>query len=593
MNHPSPEALDTLRVARELRDDFNAHALMDKRRKVISRDMPPKLEALGLPAKLQEVLPWQTDRPNQEAHIFATLLSLAKPVAEVFSQSEAPQAQKRAEVLEDMYAAAIVLMMPDDYGIGRHMAMDGFAVRRLDEVDRFFKGPERDENEEGEAFNERVDEHRRGIGLPFEVVNVDPRTFYYREDRQRQNVIFGAEFSEAYESDVIEDGDMAKEGELLIVRTPEMIYHWWLPEGEDSGEELVFDGENRFDHTGYFLYRGRYTGLSEKARRYEPFIESTLNIAQPLSLFMTLQSVFAVQAGIHWLESDLPRLLDGQGRQVSVERKTKGRGAQARTEHGQAAAEFEPGIHVRFRELAGDYAAVVENLMAEFDLYRVKDVLMGEASADASGRAIIRLQEAAGRQLSSGYRARKLATEQILRVMRKTMFGRPEYLGGEGNTSHIFIPRLVEGDATTHGREDVIKLTGEDNVPHEIRVDVSAMSDAAQLAWMEEGQKMEGVLSRDSIDQDFYRIKNIPLENRRRTKDLMRQTVIPTAIQDGAEQALMELGKRPMQRGAVVVGENGAEPGPQGISGQPTAPQTEDVGTALGEGQGTQPLVAG
>ena len=591
MAHPGPT--ETLRWAQELRSEFNNHALLETRRAVVGRDMPPKLEELGFAAKLQDVLPWQTDRPNQEAHAFATLLSLAKPVVEVFAQSEAPNAKRKAEALEDMYSAMIDILIPDDYEVGRHMAMDGFAVRRLDERGRFFKGPKRDENEDGELFNERVDEHRREIGLPFEVVGVDPSTFYYEEDRRRQDITFAVEFRTARESEVLDDGDFGTEGELLIVGTPDVIHLWWLPEGEGGSEQLVFEGENRFGHTGYFLYRGRYTGFSGRVRRYEPFIESTLNLAQPLSLFMTLQSVFAVQAGMHWLESDLPRMLDNQSRQVSVERKTKGRGAAPRTEHGQAAAEFEPGISVRFRELAGDYRVVVETLLAEFDLYRVKDVLMGEASADASGRAIIRLQEAAGRQLSAGYRARKLATEQMLRVMRRTLFGRPEYLGGDGNTSHIFIPRLVEGNATERNREDVIRLGADDNIPHEIRVDVSALSQAAQLAWMEEGLKMEGILSRDSIDQDFYRIKNIPLENRRRTKDQMRSTVMPVAIQDGAEKALLELGKRPVQRGAVVVGDNGAAPGPQGISGQPTPPQTEDVGTALGVDQGVGPAPEG
>jgi hypothetical protein len=108
------------------------------------------------------------------------------------------------------------------------------------------------------------------------------------------------------------------------------------------------------------------------------------------------------------------------------------------------------------------------------------------------------------------------------------------------------------------------------------------MTQAAQLAWIEEGLKLEGTFSRDTIDQEFYNLKNIPRENRRRIKDQMREAVIPAAVQDGAMQALEALGKVPIQQqGATTSARDpgGARPGE---SGQPDAPRPEDAALSLG-----------
>ena len=594
---------EAFREASTLRAEFNQHQLMRDRRAVVGRSlsMDAMLEAIGISsATLKNVVPWQSEAPNQEAHNYATALSLADPEVQVFVQSEQPSKHKIGEKWERFYNGVVGHIMPNDYELCRHMAVDGFGVRRLDERGAYFSGvPERVKDEDADPYNERVEEYRTGFGLPFSLITVDPETFYYIENRERTEVIFGCEWAQARESEVKDDGDFTKLGELLVVRTPEMCWNWWVADSGQSATEgeLVYEGENRFGHTGYVLYRGRYTGLPEIEKRYDPFMLSTLNAAQHLSLFMTLQANFAVQAGTHWLEQDLPKMQGPTARAVTVERKTKSRGAQQRTERGSAAAEFAPGVHVRFRDLAGDYAAMVAQLQGEYDMYRFKDVLMGEASADASGRAIIRLQEAAGRQLAPGYRARKLATEEILRIIRKTLCTRKEYLGGE-TVKRVYIRSLVEAmeaDADM-GREDIISIEASDNIPHEINVKVEAMTQAAQLAWIEQGMALEGTFSRDTIDEDFYKIKDSQRENRRRVKDQLRARVYPTAMDIGAKDALNEIMKtRPIPPGLVMppageteMGGNGAQP-TLARSGQPDAVQTEDAGTMMGGGGGVMP----
>jgi hypothetical protein len=585
-----------LEEAKRIKDEFNEHHLMRTRRRAVGRQLKADLQALGIQENLRSIVPYETDIPNQEARQYATALSLPRPEVAVVVESEQATKRKGAERLEAFYQASLQQLVPDDYDVCRNMAMDGYGVRRMDEVQAFFKdSPKRDNGEEADPFMERVDEHRRGIGLPLRCFTIDPMTFYFVENLERTEVIFGVEWVWVRESDVKEDGSFTQMGEMAVVRTKDSIRHFWLPDGNTTESETVFEGENRFGHTGYILYRGLYTGLGgagnegsqaggidSAERRYDPFAMVSINQAQHRNLFMTLQASYGIQAGIHWLESDLDRGARSS-RAVSTERKAKGRGANVAVNRGTPAAEFEPGTHVMFRNLAQDAKEQLARLDMEDERYRFRDVLMGEASSDASGRAIIRLQEAAGRQLAPGYRARQLATEEILKVVRRTFFGRTEYLGGSSN-QHIFIPHLVEGlgESSDWNKSEIISIEKSDNMPHDIKVTVEAMTQAAQLAWIEEGLKLEGTFPRDTIDQEFYKMKNIPLQNRRRIKDQMREAVIPTAVQDGASQALEKLGKIPIQQQGATTSARGAGGARPGESGMGDAPRPEDAALSLG-----------
>ena len=604
-----------LKQARDLKTEFNSHGLLKNHRAILGRTraMQDVLAAIGITsATLQNKIPWESEVPNQEAHLFATALSLAAAEVQTFAGSDQISKVELVEELERAYDGAIQLLIPNDYDIMRDVSSVGFAVRRLDEDGRWYSGrPKREKGQETEDYLREQDEHAQNMRLPFRIVQVPPDGFYYLENDTRKEVIFGAEYTEGVrESQVKENGEFNNRGTFIAIRSRDTIYHYFSKEGSDEGGELIWDGPNRFlggeagPHTGYFLYRGRYTGSPNPEQRYDPYVLVSLNAAQPIGLFMTLRAAIMVQEATYHIEHDLPRAGDGltaAGRAINLERKAGTQGAQVRTDGGAPAAEFEPGAHVVYRQVVGDISEYLGQLLSEVDQYRFKDILMGEAASDASGRAIIRLQEAAGRQLAPGYRERKLRTEEILRVIRGTVFGRTEYLKDAAEGQRIYIPQVVEGggDEGDENREELLAISSKHDIPHEIRVRVEARSDAAQLAWMEEGRAMKGELSSDSIMGDFYGVKDTPLERRRLAKDAMREIVYPATVQHYADMAIQDIqATEPANRPIVlpnesIPGMNGA--GPAGmtqasISGQPTPSQPEDVGmTIAGEG-GVSPL---
>ncbi len=575
--------------AQELRGDFGDNELMVTRQQIIGRDLEIPWDSLGLQENLQNILPWQTERPNQAGHRFADLLSLPHPVAEIFVASDQPTKQKQGETWEAAYQGMIDTLLPDQYDVCRDMATVGIGVDRLDVKGLFFKGaPDQEEGEETENFNERVVDHRRRFGLPFELIHVHPRDFYYEEDRKRENVIFAVEVLEVRESEVKDGGDEMVAGELMIVRSPEHIWHWFSAEGGSSSSgshSLVFNEPNPFGHTGYFIYRGRYSGHAKPERRYDPFTLTSLNVAQQLSILITMSLNFGVQAGTHWIEHDLPKMVDGGTRAVSSEMKGKRRGVVSRTEHGTPASDMEPGAHVRFRELANDYKEAAALLMAEDDKYAPPDVLFGEESHGDSGRNVIRRQEAAGHLLAVGLRSRRLTIESILRVIRKTLLARSEYLS-EGRV--VFIPNMISepGDVGDVRRQDLIAISAKDDVAHEINVSVEASSQAAQLALNDEGRAMKGELSPETIMESFYRVRNIPLEKKRMLRADMRAAGAPLVINDGLNQALDALTKRPIKQ-PIVLGAEGAPvddataSGGPGASGAVDPRRAEDAGVGL------------
>ena len=591
-----------LKQAQELIGSFSSNELMGTRLNILGRDLNIPWESLGLQENIKNILPWQTERPNQAGHRFADLLSLPHPVAEVFVASDQPIKQKEGQLWESAYQGMIDTLMADDYDVCRDMASISLGVRRLDIKGEFFKGsPEQEENEEAAVFNIRAAEHRQQFGLPFELVTVKPKDFYYREDRKRENVIFAVELVKVMESEVKEDGDSGLPGTLMIVRSPEHIWHWFQEEGVGSNQStstmpsepaLVQDFENPFGHTGYFLYRGRYTGHSDLQRVYDPFILPTLNMAQQLSILITMSLNFGVQAGTHWIEHDLPRMIDAGSRAVAAAMKATRSGVVTRTEAGQPASDMEPGAHVRFRELAQDYKEAAAMLIQEDEKYAPPDVLFGEESHGDSGRNVIRRQEAAGHLLAVGLRSRRLTIESILRVIRKTLFSQAEYLS-EGR--QVFIPNMIT-EPGAHGdvrKQDIIGVGAENNVIHEINVSVEATSQAGQLALNDEGRAMEGQISWETRATSYFNVRDTGLEKKRLIRERMRTAGEPLVINDGLNQALDALAKRPVSQPSVVGTEPeaggdtpGASGGP-GASGAATPSQPEDAGVSLrGNGAG-------
>ena len=584
---------EALKQANDLRGEFGSHSKMAERRAIISRDREPDTEALGMdPAET----PWNTDAPNQEAHLYATAASLAPAQVQVYGQSEAPKTKKALEKIESFNQAVIDVLHPGGFGTCRNVADVGIAIERLDEKERWHEDVPEQGDEDTEQREQMVDNYRQGAMLPFDLKRVDPEGFYYTETKPGQEgseVTFGAEFSKSRESEVIKDGDHSLLGELVIIRDREHIWHWFQPEGGGEGNiKTIWEGSNHFmGHTGYILYRGRYTGHPDPQRRYDPYILNTLNIAEPMSLAITTFSKLLYQTAAHWLEKELPRSGDRTSRDISTEQKLTRAGAAVRTDGGGAAMEFEPGTTVNYRDLSNDMRTYIDWLRAEDDRYRFKDVLMGEAHAGDSGRAIIRQQEAAGKQLAPFFGIRQEGAEELLRIVRRTLFGREEYLAQEGSPP-IYIPRLVEGDSETTGgtfrKHELITLEHGDNVPHESRVSVTSESRAAQLALMDAGVSLEGWLSNETIHEVFFKTKNYPKEQQRLFGEEVTVNVIQAAIEDGTVQALRELGKRDIEKKELVMPPEGEQASGNGTAenfrrgGQPDEVRQEDVGSALG-----------
>lgn len=583
-----------LHQAQELRNEFSQHVLMKARRAQISREAQPDISKLGITdADVQQVVPWSSDAANQEAHLYATALSLAEAQVEVYVQSEQPKKQTTGEKIEGFHQAIVDQKIGDQYDTCRNIASVGVGIQRIDELGQFFSAaPEREDGEEPDAFAERVKEHRQAFGLPFDIIDIDPQTCYYVENQKRTEVELACQFLPMRESRIKDGGDPTLKGEMVIVRSPKTWWHFWVPgqgvNPENMAQTVIDTGENRLGHTGYILYRGRYTGFSDPQRRYDPYIMSTLNISEAASLYITLQSELLVQTLQHWVEREPSQGRTPLDREASLDRKLRGGGGAVRSSGGNVAAEFGEGERVRYRDIVGDIAAVLSWLQQEYDLYRFRDVLMGEASGDASGRAIIRLQEAAGRQLSPGMRAREQGIAETLRVIRGALFSRPEYL--KDSKDEVYSTRMLAGDdaGDVDRMGDLISLSAADDVPHEIRVRVSAESRAAQLALLEEGKSLwempDPMLSRDTIMRDFLRVGDLPAENRRKVKDGVRGIMIPAAIQDGAAQGLAELQRTPLQRRGVVMPQNGAGGpggGTPGTSGAPDAVLPEDAAEVM------------
>lgn len=615
--------IQAIRAARELKEDFNSHSLMKTRRLVRAREIEPDLEALGITPRLKDIISWQTEEPNQEAHRYAAAFSTAEPEVSVFTEGDAPEVKKRGEELESFYNGSLLGLVEDSYPFEIHMAADGLAVGRLDLKPGFWRGiPSRD-GMPADDFNIMVDEHRKNVGLPFDFPMIDPATFFYEEDKKREKVTLGAEFGlrkvsvlekiykesgqkkkspEKYLSPTVPDDDTKSRGKrvlFVVLRTPETIYHIRLDDlggSKSKGDDVLWEGPNLLKpSTGYILWRGRYSGFSDPERKYEPFIMASLNAAQPKSLFITLQMDFAVQAAQVWLEQDPSKGPPTIGRAITKAAKTAG--ATRRTEQGRAAASFEEGAHLRWREVAGDLKEALTRLEMEEERNSFSDALMGEAAASATGRAIIRMQEAAGKQLRQGLKAKQKAMLELVRTVRHTLFQNNSMFFSDNRS--VFVPHLVEGlePEGLSNRNQIIAIGKKHNIPHTISVKVIARSEAAQLALHEEGIKLEGILSRDTLDQDFHNVRNVPLENRRRVKDAIRRDLVPGIVKRATADAMAIVEMRgPPRQEIVIPGEEtgteetvsrqgqGGGGQPPGVSGAATPPRTEDVGLQGGGG---------
>jgi len=189
-----------------------------------------------------------------------------------------------------------------------------------------------------------------------------------------------------------------------------------------------------------------------------------------------------------------------------------------------------------------------------------------------------------------------------VRVMRTTLFGHKPFLA-DGRM--VYLQHLVEGrgDEGTLRKQDVISLSGEDNIPHEVQITVATSTQAAQLALNDEAIRLEGRLSQETLFQDYMKIKNIPLERKRLTDDILRRATYEVTIQRAVTEAAAAIAARTPPGAAAVLpptetpgagaGGNGRVPGPV-TSAQPTPAQPEDVGTMMGSEQGgVEPMMEG
>src|SRR3989304_5796741 len=190
---------------------------------------------------------------------------------------------------------------------------------------------------------------------------------------------------------------------------------------------------------------------------------------------------------------------------------------------------------------------MISRLELEDQRYRFPEPLAPESATGESGRDTVRRQEASSRLLRQGFESRKQAIEELVEVCRRTIFGQKDFLA-DGRM--IYLPHLVEGlgDEGTLRKQDVLSISEEDNIPHDVQITVATMTQAAQLALNEEGIRMAGQLSRDTIDQEYYRVKTTPLENRRRQKDLIRAATYPETV----KRAIMAVNERLMTRQPVA-----------------------------------------
>ncbi|MEK0325009.1 MAG: hypothetical protein QQN63_04830 [Nitrosopumilus sp.] len=633
------------RAAHELQGAFNHHELMNTRRDIRARNSPPNFESLGITPELLQTIEWQSEEPNQEAMRYATAFAAAYPEVRVFGESDKPNTVKKMEELEAIYNGMIKQLIPDFYPYDLHVSADGVVALRLDLKQPFWRGVRaRDtKNKEPSAdYNIAVDNHRKVMGLPIEASLVHPSAFYYDEDKSRSRVTLGVEIgqrrisplkafyekagkkrrgTEKWLNPTMPSSDSTYGGstvEFVAIRTPHVIYHMIAGSKSGGEPEVLWEGPNPFvlegePHTGFILWRGRYTGFSDPERKYDPYNLASINNAQMRNLFVSLQAEFGILASQMWIEAETDKAGPTVGRAIS--KVAKGAGTSKRMEKGAAAAQLAEGESLKWREVAGDMKYVLEVLAAEEERNAFSDALMGDAAANATGRAIIRLQEAAGRLLGQGFKAKAQATEELLNVVRDTIFNKKSLF--LANERKIYVPVLSRGQGPRGNinTKDLLTFGAEHEVPHTIEVVVGSQSQAANLALIEEGIAIAaaGQLPQDVIDTEYYQVKDLTSLNRMRIKDQIRATAIPLTIKRAGEDIMAIIEARTPPNEAVFLPDDGGAPQeikapkgtgaggggggqsggqPPGISGRPGPPKPEDVALASRGGPGPRTVEA-
>lgn len=600
-------------AARELyHDAFSGHRSLLFWRQIRRRRFPPNLKALGLDPAIHQIISFQTDQPEQEAHRYANAFSAPEPEIAVFTRDETVRAQKIAEEhLEPFYDAVVrSLLIEDEYLRCLHMAAEGFGVGKLSLKPAFYRHiPERGPEESYESYNERVDAQRKLAQLPFCFETVDPATFVYEENKERK-LTLAVEWGEQSAS-VLEQvydqrgidpwlGPTVPEGEatwsgrrvhIVVLRSRDVCYHILMGSKESRRktreDRVLWEGPNPFSpSTGYILWRGLDSGDSDPAERYVPFIINTLNKAPLWNLLYTLHTNMVVQSQKYWFEFKPETQEPLPGRRIELEAKA---GAKLRRGQGPE-AQLAPGTTVRWRDVPAWIERTMDRLEVIEERYRFPEALAPDSSTGESGRDTIRRQEVATKLLRPGFEARRRAVLETLHIIRHCIFSKPEYLA-DGRA--IYVTHQIEGvgDHETARREQLIAISEQDNIPHEIDVTIATESMAAQLALYEEGAKMEGRLSRDTVDRVFYRVKNLPLENRRRQKDLIRAATYPVTVQKALEAVNQRLEQRlPATSPEIVLPNQPSFSPPPGkldggrvsnpaASAQPASPVPEDTGS--------------
>ena len=614
-------------AARELRADFNEHKDLLSWRAMRLREpwKEPRIKALNIVPTLKDIVPYQSDMANQEAHRYANAFATAEPEFAVFTRSEKKTEQDIGARLELVYDGAHDLLWPDPYPSAYNVSGEGMAVVRLDLKPAFWRGmPDRTEDEEADAYNDRADGHRRAIGLPFELVTLDPSTVFYEEDKGRRVTVV-AEYGERKASvirEIYEEQGKGRGEELLgptvpegqgfgqrmatfvVLRTMSQVFHILLADKgkgrtRQNADKILWEGRNVFhDSTGYVLWRGLYSGDPNPDRRYHPLIMGILPPLQHYNLFLSLQANLAVQEQAFWEETQGNLAERSLGRAITAEAKGQAGGRKSGT---RAVATLEEGKRVMWREMRQEIDKVLGRMEFEIERYRFPEPLAPEVSTGSSGRDTIRRQEVAAKLLHQGFEGRRTAVKELVTTVVATIFNHKPFLA---SGRFVYVPTLREGlgDEGTERKQEMLYVEEGDNIPHELQVEVATMSQAAQAALREEGLRMVGHLSSDTLMQDFYGVKNIPLERRRLAKDTVRQALYAVAMKKGLEAGVAALEKRVPAGSAIVVGD-GTQPQPtdgQGppitqpaASGRATPPELEDIGLTLGAGGGLGPAPEG
>ena len=308
------------------------------------------------------------------------------------------------------------------------------------------KTTEGEADPEKEAYHKATQDALRAELPPFRLSAVDPLTCYWWEDGDGIAVIMETgkrslnplldSFKEYgltidNENNLVKVGksdaiggvtippdsatgrDLGQEVDYTEIRTrDEIVIYIEHPKMKDpnkkgDGKGIFFKFDNPFGPytTGYALVPGDITTESDPADAYQPSILGTLNVAQPMNVLMTARLSAALAAALS------PRYI-----KVSADT-PMAPSDEDKTPTAEAGKEIPiiPGEIKMIESPTIDLDKADERLFAEYQDTRFQDVLMGDATSDASGHRLAIQTAQADLQMVPYQNARKLAIEELMK----------------------------------------------------------------------------------------------------------------------------------------------------------------------------------